>query len=258
MDKLDHPVIETHCHLDMLKAPLDDVLEKGFESGIVKMITISTKPDNFSTVRELSKHHENVFCTQGVHPHYASLWTEETSMSIKKNLTMEKVVAIGEIGLDYHYNHSPREIQIKVFEEQLAIALGFDLPVVIHTRNADEDTMAILKNFSSSSLKGVLHSYTSGRELATAALKMDLYLGFNGIITFKKAQNVREVLHETPVSRILLETDAPFLTPEPHRGKENAPYYLPFIAKKVGEIKNKPLEELLPPIFENSKQLFNL
>jgi len=142
---------------------------------------------------------------------------------------MPKMVAVGEIGLDYHYNNSPPEIQRSAFERQLQIACDQDLPVVIHTRDADEDTKAILKNFSSKlKRKGVVHSFTSTLELAEFVLSEGFYIGFNGIITFKKAENVQEVVKITPVERILFETDSPFLTPVPHTGKENAPFYLQF------------------------------
>jgi TatD DNase family protein len=167
-------------------------------------------------------------------------------------------VAIGEIGLDYHYSKSPHDEQRQAFEEQLQIAIDFNLPVVIHSRDADEDTMAILKNFSSTlKRKGVIHSFTSGLKLAELAIKENFYLGFNGIITFKNAENVRDALRLTPVEKILLETDSPFLTPDPYRGMENAPYYLPFIAEKIAEVKNLELTSVLEHAYKNSIDLFH-
>jgi TatD DNase family protein len=171
---------------------------------------------------------------------------------------MPKMVAVGEIGLDYHYNNSPADIQKSVFEKQLQIACDQDLPVVIHTRDADEDTKAILKNFSSTlKRKGVVHSFTSSLELAEFVLNEGFYIGFNGIITFKKAENVQEVVKITPPERILFETDSPFLTPVPHRGKENAPYYLPFVAAKIAELKNLEIEGLKKQVYENSLSCFH-
>jgi len=167
------------------------------------------------------------------------------------------MVAVGEIGLDYHYNNSPREIQRKVFEKQLQIAADTDLPVIIHTREADEDTKSILKNFSPHlKKKGVIHSFTSGKELAEWVLNENFYLGFNGIVTFKKAENVQEIVKMSPLERILLETDAPFLTPVPHRGKENAPHYLPFVAQKIADLKGITARELEEQTLQNAYNCF--
>jgi TatD DNase family protein len=166
-------------------------------------------------------------------------------------------VAVGEIGLDYHYNNSPRDIQIAVFEKQLQIACDTNLPVVIHTREADEDTRDILKNFSKNlKSKGVIHSFTSSKELAEFVLAENFYIGFNGIITFKNAINVQDVVKITPIEQILFETDSPFLTPVPHRGKENAPYYLPHIVEKIAELKNISLDILKPQVYQNSFRCF--
>lgn len=254
------PIIETHFHLDMLKnLTHDEVLGFSKTHNIEKLITIATSPDNLDQVFELAKLHPNVFCTQGVHPHEGSEWTDEVDAHIRKNLSTKnpKIVAVGEIGLDYYYNKSPREPQINAFEKQLQIAVDFDLPVVIHTRDADEDTIAVMKNFSSKlKRKGVVHSFTSGLALAQFALDEGFCLGFNGIITFKNAENVRDALRLAPINQILLETDAPFLTPEPYRGVENAPHYLPFVAEKIAEVKGVTLDELLPQIYKNSVDLF--
>jgi TatD DNase family protein len=201
----------------------------------------------------------SVFGTQGIHPHNAKDWTTEVKNKILLNLLKNKIIAVGEIGLDYHYSKSPRENQIAAFEEQLQIAVDFKLPVIVHTRDADEDTIAILKNFSPHLKRGgVIHSFTSGLELAKIAIDLNFYIGFNGIITFKNAHNVREALQLTPLENILLETDAPFLTPEPYRGVENAPYYLPFVAKRIADEKNVLVEDLLQHAYQNSKTLFFL
>lgn len=254
-------IIETHFHLDMLKAlSHQEIIDFAQIHNIEKMITISTSSNNLDLVLEIANRHENIFCSQGVHPHSASEWSTEVKNHIIKNLSTKnkKIVAVGEIGLDYHYSKSPHDIQIKAFEEHLQIAVDFDLPVIIHSRDADEDTMSVLKNFKSTlKRKGVVHSFTSGLELAQFAIDDGFYLGFNGIITFKSAENVRDALRLTPVDRILLETDAPFLTPEPYRGTENAPHYLPFIAEKIAEVKNIELEILLSTIYLNSQKLFN-
>lgn len=251
-------IIETHCHLDYLKnEPLQDILKKSEEAGIEKIITISVEPDNFDVVKELANQHAQIYFTQGIHPHDAKLSTDEALKIIEERVNDEKMVAVGEIGLDYHYDNSPREKQREVFRAQLDIAIKHDKPVVIHSRDADEDMMTILKEKAPKlKRKGVVHSFTSGPELAQTAIDLGFYLGFNGIITFKKAQEVRDIVELCPIERILTETDAPFLTPVPHRGKENAPFYLPHVIEKIAQIKNLPHEEVLEITYKNAFDLF--
>jgi TatD DNase family protein len=259
---LDLPIIETHFHLDMLKSmSREEIVGKTQAHNIEKMITISTSPKNLDEVIIISQTFPQIYCTQGLHPHEGKEWNEEVKAHMLANLAdpkkNKKIVAVGEIGLDFYYSKSPRAEQISAFEEQLQIAVDFNLPVVIHSRDADEDTISVLKNFSTTlKRKGVIHSFTSGLELARFALSENFYLGFNGIITFKNAENVRDALRITPIEKILLETDSPFLTPDPYRGSENAPYYLPFIAEKVAAVKEVSLEVILQQAYKNSVELF--
>lgn len=252
------PIIETHCHLDYLKdIPLDVLIQQSQQVGIERIITIAVSPENLDTVMKLTREHEMIFGTQGVHPHDAEKFTSDTEAKIREQALDNRILAIGEIGLDYFYDNADRAVQRTVFETQLQIASDLDLPVVIHSREADEDTMAILANFENTLKKrGVIHSFTSGPELAQYAIDQGFCLGFNGICTFNKAQNVRDIIAMTPLENIILETDAPFLTPVPYRGKENAPFYLPFIAEKVAEVKEINVEDLLPIAYENSERLF--
>ena len=251
-------MIETHCHLDYLKdISIQEVTDQCTQLGIEKLITISVSPDNLDTVVDLCEQHSMIWGTQGIHPHDAKDFSTSVSDKIKENIEKQKIVAIGEIGLDYHYNNSPREKQISAFETQLQIACDKDFPVVIHTREADDDTKSILKNFSNQlKKKGVIHSFTSSIELAEFCLDQGFYLGFNGICTFNKAENVRDIVKATPIHSLLLETDAPFLTPVPYRGKENAPIYLPFIAEKISQIKDIEIDEVLKSCYQNSLRLF--
>ena len=250
-------MIETHCHLDYLKSlPIGNIVEQAHNLGIEKMITISVEPGNFSAASELAEQYPDVHCTQGVHPHQAVLYTDEVHQNLRQRLSdLSKVVAVGEIGLDYHYLKSPKETQCEVFERQITLALDKQLPVVIHSRDADEDTMKILAHHKGS-LRGVIHSFTAGRKLADFALENGFYLGFNGIITFKNAENVREILSLAPLENILLETDSPFLAPVPHRGKENTPLLLPLVAKAVADIKSLPLQEVINQTDDNARALF--
>ena len=252
------PIIETHFHLDYLKdASASDILHQARDCGVERFMTIAVTPDNMPTVIGLTEEHPDVFGTLGVHPHDAEQYTAETGTFIREHCVKPKIVAIGEIGLDYFYDNSDRAVQRQVFAEQLQIAVETGLPVVIHTREADEDTMTLLKEYAPKmSRKGVVHSFTSGMELAELAVELGFCLGINGIVTFNKAENVREVVAATPLNNLLLETDAPFLTPIPYRGTENAPKYLPFIAEKIAEVKELPVEEVLRTCYQNSLRTF--
>lgn len=254
----DHPIIETHCHLDYLEGDaLDDALQNAAAVNIERIITIAVSPDNLDTVMGMIKQHDQVWGTQGIHPHDANDYSDEVDTAIRANATHEKVLAIGEIGLDYFYDHSDRAKQRDAFERQLQIAIDLAMPIVVHTREADEDMQSILQNFVGQMPKrGVIHSFTSGMALAEYCLGEGFHLGFNGISTFNKAENVREVIAATPVKQILFETDAPYLTPVPYRGRKNEPKYLPFVAEKVSEVKGIELDELLPQVWQNSVELF--
>jgi TatD DNase family protein len=253
-------IFETHCHLDYLKShEIEELLQKCRDLTINKIVTISVEPSNLAKVIQLADDHEMIYTCQGIHPHEAKDYTDDVEATIKQNLSHEKVLAVGEVGLDYYYNHSPHDTQRDVFRRQMNIAIVNNLPVIIHSRDAEDDTIAILDEFSPKlERKGVIHSFTSKPELAKNALENGFYLGFNGIITFKNAQDVRDAVELAPLDRILIETDAPFLTPEPYRGRENAPIYLPFIAEKISEIKNVPVEEVIKVTTQNAKNLFSL
>ncbi|WP_396589097.1 TatD family hydrolase [Bermanella sp. R86510] len=255
----EHPIIETHCHLDYLKEhDLTTTVSMAQEKGVEKIITIAVSADNLATVMDIAINGPDcVYGTQGIHPHQAAEFTPSVEQTIRDNATHERILAVGEIGLDFFYDHAERDVQLNAFRRQLQIASELDLPVVIHSREADEDTIAILKEFESSlKRRGVIHSFTSGPELAQYAIDQGFYLGFNGICTFNKAENVRDIIRMTPPENIILETDSPFLTPIPYRGKENAPCYIPFVAEKVAEVKDISLADFLPIAYANSQALF--
>jgi TatD DNase family protein len=252
------PIIETHCHLDYLEGEeLAATLIRAEEVGIERIITIAVSVDNLEKVLHLTRCAENIWGTQGIHPHEAESWTGDVEDTIRQTSHDPRIVAIGEIGLDYFYDHADRGVQRNVFEAQLQLAVEREMPVVIHTREADADTRSILQNFSHSLAgNGVIHSFTSSLELAEFALNEGFSLGFNGITTFNRADNVREVVRATPIERILLETDAPYLTPVPYRGKANAPFYLPFIAETVAGLKDCEIESFLGQVYRNSEAMF--
>lgn len=251
-------IIETHCHLDYLSGEeLATTLNQSRAVGVDKVITIAVSRDNQATVRNIAESDHDVWCTQGLHPHEAEAWSHDFNQELRSNVSHHKVVAVGEIGLDYYYEHADPKTQIAAFEGQLAIAADSDKPVVIHTREAEDDTKSVLSTVSSSLMKkGVIHSFTSSLDLAEFCLNDGYYLGFNGIATFKNAENVRDVIRHTPIERILLETDAPYLTPVPYRGVPNAPFYLPFIAQTVADLKQVSVEELLSITYQNSLDCF--
>lgn len=253
-------IIETHCHLDYLKdRPLEETLRLSREAGVTTIVTIAVSPENLDKALEIAQNNQDIVCTQGIHPHDARLYTDEVENKIASRLDHEKVVAVGEIGLDYHYDNSPRDIQCNVFKRQLELAIKGEKPVVIHTRDADDDTSLILKSLAPKlKRKGVVHSFTSTKELAQTVLDLGFYIGINGIITFKNAENVRDIVRLTPLERMLIETDSPFLAPIPHRGKENAPFNLPHIAQKIADIKEISVEEVISVTTKNAKELFLL
>lgn len=254
----DHPIIETHCHLDYLKdRPLEETLAETRRVNIEKVITIAVSPDNLATVRELSQVAPWVYGTQGIHPHDAEKYSDAVEAEIREHARDDKIVAVGEIGLDYFYDNADRSVQREVFRRQLQIACDTDRPVVIHSRDADDDTIAILGEFENTlKRRGVIHSFTSGPGLARYALGQGWCLGFNGITTFNKAENVRDIVRMAPIEQILLETDSPFLTPVPYRGRENAPFYIPFVAEKIAEVKQLPLDLVLNTTYKNSLATF--
>jgi TatD DNase family protein len=256
--RFDTPIIETHCHLDYLDADqLADTLAQCEAAGIERIITIAVSPDNLQAVCNLTRSAANIYGTQGIHPHEAATYCDEVEYRIRRHAGDDRILAIGEIGLDYYYDHADRRVQREAFERQLQLAVDLDMPVVIHTREADEDTRSILANFSPRlRRKGVLHSFTSGLALAEYCLGEGFTLGFNGIATFNSADNVRAVIAATPLQQILLETDSPYLTPAPYRGRPNAPYYLPLVAEKVAEIKQLEVEHMLAQVYRNSLAQF--
>ncbi|MAA64556.1 MAG: hydrolase TatD [Alteromonadaceae bacterium] len=254
----DHPIIETHCHLDYLKdRPLEETLAEAQRVNIERIITIAVAPENLATVRELAQAAPFLYGTQGIHPHDAESYSDAVEAEIRQHVPHDKMVAVGEIGLDYFYDNADRGIQRDVFRRQLQIACDTDRPVVIHSREADDDTIEILQEFENTlTRRGVIHSFTSGPGLARYAIDQGWCLGFNGISTFNKAENVRDIIRMTPIEQLLLETDSPFLTPVPYRGRENAPFYIPFVAEKVAEVKDIPLQSVLEHTYHNSLRTF--
>lgn len=252
-------LVDSHCHLDFphLSNHLDDVLARARDAGIGTLVTICTRVRKFDQVLAIAQAHDNIFCSVGTHPHNAD---EERDIALEEIVSLAqhpKVVAIGEAGLDYHYDNAPRDDQEKGFRNHIAAARETGLPLVIHTRDADEDTASILsEEMDKGAFTAVLHCFTAGAELARKGVELGLYVSFSGVLTFKKSDELREIAASVPMDRLLVETDAPFLSPEPMRGRKNEPANVVHTAAKLAEVKGVSNEEIARATTENFFALF--
>lgn len=268
-------MIDTHCHLEMNAFDKDreDVIKRSKEAGLEAIITIGSDFEGCKGAVELSEKYDFVYATVGIHPHDAKDFTEDVFNQIKKwttivrsqnknsklqtlNSQLSKIVAIGEIGLDYHYDHSPREIQREVFEKQLQYANEINLPVIIHSREAKKDTLKIVEE--SNITKGVMHCFSGDMDMAEKAMAMGLYISVAGPVTFKNAAKLREIAKAIPDDYLLIETDAPYLTPEPCRGKRNEPAFIVHTAKAIADLRGISFEDIDRITTLNAKRLFNI
>ena len=245
-----------HCHLDKLEEGVEAALTLSRAAGVSKVVTIGTEPADHPVVLALSqKYYPEVFCTLGVHPHEGVLYTDEVGQWIENNLHDRGVVAVGEIGLDYYYNQSPKEDQLEAFRKQLEIAKKHKMPVEIHTRDAEADTVEVLKEFKGQ-VTGLIHCFTGTSWLAHQALDLGFNISISGVVTFKNANDLRETVKSIPLDRIHVETDAPFLAPIPQRGKKNTPAFVVHTAQVVADLKSVSLEKLAQATRENALKLF--
>lgn len=250
---------DTHCHLDFpdFAEEIDAVVARAEAVGIRRLITISTRVKKIATYRALAERFPNVWFSAGTHPHNAAEEPDVTLEEILRAADHPKCVAIGEGGLDYHYDKSPRDMQAASFRLQIAAARITGLPLVIHARAADDDMIAILEEeMARGAFKAVLHCFSSGAELARRGVALGLYLSFSGILTFKNSADIREIAAAAPEDRLLVETDAPYLAPVPHRGKRNEPAYTAHTAAVLAEVRGKSLEALAPVLEANTNRLF--
>lgn len=249
-------LIDVHTHLNMLEIPVEQALDLAQKNGVDRVITIGTTPDDLPVVLDLARRHFPVVaCTLGIHPHEAELYTESIGDYIRQNAVVPEVVAIGETGLDYYYDNAPREVQLQVFRAQMQIAFDLNLPVEIHTRDAEPDTILILNEFKGR-VRGLLHCFTGTWGLAKAGLDCGFHISISGVVTFKNADALREVVRKVPLDHLHVETDAPFLSPVPHRGKKNQPAWVTHTAQLVADLKGLPLSELKPKLRANAQNLF--
>ena len=250
-------LVDSHCHLDFpeFAEELDQVVARAQAAGVGAMVTICTRLDAFDRVRAIAERYPHVFCSVGVHPHEAA-----AEVSAERLLALAghpKVVGIGESGLDYYYEHSPRPQQQASFRAHIEAARESGLPLIVHTRDADQDTIHILADeMAKGTYSGLIHCFTAGREVADQAVEMGLYISLSGIVTFRNAGALCEIVRDLPLDRLLVETDAPFLAPAPMRGKRNEPAFVVHTATRVAEILGVSEDELAKTTTANFFALF--
>lgn len=253
-------LIDSHCHLDFeaLSADLDGVLARAAAVGVIGMVTISTRVENFSTYAGIAERYPNVWCSVGTHPHNADQELHIQTDDLVRLSAHPRCIAIGEAGLDYFYDNAPREAQATGLRRHIAASRTTGLPLVIHSRAADEDMANILEEESrAGAFPFVLHCFTAGKELAERALALGGYISFSGIVTFKNAQEIQDVAKLVPADRYIVETDSPYLAPIPHRGQSNEPSFVRHTAEKVAEIRGISLEQLAAETTANFGRLFS-
>jgi TatD DNase family protein len=252
-------LVDSHCHLDFpdFADELESVVARAEAAGVGRMVTISTRVARHAGVLAIAERFSNVYCSIGTHPHNAHEELDVTAADLVTRAHHPKVVAIGEAGLDYHYDYSPRAAQAQVFRQHIAAARETGLPLVIHTREADADTAKILiDETKKGAFPAVLHCFTGGRELAFTGIELGLYVSFTGILTFKKSDELRAIAAALPADRILVETDAPYLAPGRYRGKRCEPAYVAETAKVLAEVRGTSLENIARQTTENFFRLF--
>lgn len=253
---------DSHCHLNFedFEGDISTVMDRARAHGVSPMITICTKWEEIEDLLKIADMGEDIFASVGIHPHEAEPTlgahsTEEITNWLIKHAANPKVVAIGETGLDYYYEHSPRDLQRQCFEAHLKAAEITGLPLSIHTRSAEEETIEMLAAHKGK-ISGVIHCFSGSQWLADKALEIGFYISLSGILTFKKAEDIRATAATVPMNRLILETDSPYLAPLPHRGKRNEPVFLKETAKCLADLKGVTVEELAPIVMENFKTLF--
>lgn len=259
-------MIDTHCHLnlDTYAEDLDAVISEAQQLHMTHIIIPGIDLQNCQQALDLSARYAIIYCAVGVHPNSTEHFSANTLAAVRQLAICPKVVAIGEIGLDYYWDKSPRQQQAQAFEAQLELASELELPVIIHSRDAHEDVLTMLERWVPSlppSLRdrpGVLHSFSAAPDIAQRALALGFYLGFTGPITYKKADELRSIAAQTPLERILVETDGPFLTPEPFRGKRNKPSYTSYMIDRLAALHNLSVERMDQITSENAMRLFRL
>ena len=252
-------LIDTHVHLnaDHYDEDLEEVILRARDTGIEKMVVVGFDRKTIERTMRLIDRHADVYGVIGWHPVDAVDCTDEDLEWIEELSKHEKIVGIGETGLDYHWDKSPKDVQKELFRRQIALAKRVDLPIIIHNRESTEDCVEILKEEQAGEIGGIMHAFSADENVADEVINMNFYISLGGPVTFKNAQLPKDIAVHVPLERLLVETDAPFLTPHPHRGKRNEPSYVKLIAEKIAELRDMPYESLAKATTENAERLFN-
>ena len=252
-------LVDSHCHLNYEQlADTAGIIARAKEAGVGMFQTISTQRSDFAEVKALADQYPEIYCSIGIHPHEAEPHEDISEEELLEAADHPKVIGIGETGLDFYYEHSPREAQKALFKRHISVARKLDLPVIVHSRNADEDTVAILKEaYTEAPFRFLIHCFSSTKYLAEESVKIGGYISISGIITFKKSQDLRDIAKEVPLEYLLVETDSPYLAPEPFRGKPCEPAYTKFTAQRLADIKGVSLAEIEQVTTANFHRLFS-
>lgn len=253
-------IFDTHTHLndERLFENAKEYIQKAEAAGVFKMLVPGYDMASSHKALELAERHPSVFAAVGVHPHDAKTVSEQDYLELKEWANHPKVVAIGEIGLDYHYDYSPRDVQAEVFRVQMELANVAGLPIIVHDREAHGDVLTLIKEVSPLSVGGILHSFSGSLEMAEECIKLGFFISFSGTLTFKNAKRPREIAATLPLERLLVETDAPYLTPEPYRGKQNEPAYVRYVLEKMIELRTEPADLIAVTLYRNAHRVFLL
>jgi len=251
-------MIDSHCHLDHepLFSNLDNVIKRSKKIGISKILTICTTIDSFTKIKEIVKKDEIIYGTYGIHPHETNNNKVDSNLIVKEVNDNKKIIGVGETGLDFYYNNSDKSDQIKSLDEHIKASLILNKPIIIHSRNAENETLEVFNRYKSNNLKILMHCFTGSKEFAKKLLDLNAYFSASGIITFKNSIKLQETFKFIPLEKLLIETDSPFLAPEPNRGKKNEPSFIKYTAEKLAQIKEVSYEELINATSLNFKTLF--
>lgn len=253
-------IFDTHAHYDdrAFKEDRDELLQQMKEKGIDYVVNIGCSMRNSRGIVDMVNNYDFMYGTVGVHPSDIDELTDADMLELEALSQKNKILAIGEIGLDYHYDDTDEELQKKWFIAQLEVAKKRNLPVVIHSRDAAKDTLDIMKEYHNGATPGIIHCFSYGVEMAREYLNMGYYIGVGGVVTFKNGKKLKEVVEYAPLNRIVLETDAPYLAPEPYRGKRNCSLYLTYVAEEIARLKNVSVEEVYGTTYQNAKDVYRM
>ena len=251
-------MIDSHCHLDHepLLSDIDNVIERSKSAGITKILTICTTLNSFNKIKKLVLKDKIIYGTYGIHPHETKNDIVNSDLIINEISNNDKIIGVGETGLDFYYDNSDKKTQIKSFETHIKASMELNIPLIIHSRSAENETFDILNKYKNDDLKILMHCFTGSQKFAEKLLDLNAYFSASGIITFKNSQDLQKTFQLIPLDKLLIETDSPFLAPEPNRGKKNEPSFVKFTGKKLADLKNISFEDLVNSTTNNFNKLF--